>query len=71
VLVIGAIVRNPSYDFCWIVTPGKRAFGVGPVMLGPTAVPKPKEIRKVRTILGLSQADVARYLGTSAGCARS
>lgn len=32
---------------------------------------KPREIRKVRTTLGLSQMDFARYLGTSVGCVRS
>ena len=32
---------------------------------------KPKEIRKVRTTLGLSQRDFARYLGTSVACVRS
>jgi putative transcriptional regulator len=32
---------------------------------------KPKEIRKVRTMLGLSQRDFARYLGTSVACIRS
>ncbi len=32
---------------------------------------KPKEIRKVRTTLGLSQTDFARYLGTSVACVRS
>jgi putative transcriptional regulator len=32
---------------------------------------KPKEIRKVRTTLGLSQSDFARYLGTSVACIRS
>jgi putative transcriptional regulator len=32
---------------------------------------KPKEIRKVRIILGLSQRDFARYLGTSVACIRS
>jgi len=29
------------------------------------AILRPKEIRKIRTALGLSQADFARYLGTS------
>jgi putative transcriptional regulator len=32
---------------------------------------KPKEIRKVRTTLGLSQRDFARYLGTSLASVRS
>jgi putative transcriptional regulator len=32
---------------------------------------KPKEIRKVRTTLGLSQREFARYLGTSVACVRS
>jgi putative transcriptional regulator len=32
---------------------------------------RPKEIRKIRTALGLSQADFARYLGTSVACVRS
>lgn len=32
---------------------------------------KPKEIRRVRTTLGLSQTDFARYLGTSVGAVRS
>jgi putative transcriptional regulator len=32
---------------------------------------KPKEIRKVRTTLGLSQSDFARYLGTSVASVRS
>jgi putative transcriptional regulator len=36
-----------------------------------TIVLKPKEIRKVRTTLGLSQMEFARYLGTSVGCVRS
>src|SRR2546429_4050438 len=33
VLVLRAIVRNPAHDFLWIVTPGKRAFRIGPVVL--------------------------------------
>ena len=32
---------------------------------------RPKEIRKIRTALGLSQADFAQYLGTSVACIRS
>ncbi len=32
---------------------------------------KPREIRKVRTTLDLSQKDFARYLGTSVACIRS
>lgn len=32
---------------------------------------KPKEIRKIRTSLGLSQTDFAHYLGTSVACVRS
>jgi len=32
---------------------------------------RPKEIRKIRTALGLSQADFAHYLGTSVACIRS
>ncbi len=32
---------------------------------------KPKEIRKVRTALGLSQSDFARCLRTSVACVRS
>ena len=32
---------------------------------------KPKEIRKNRNTLGLSQADFAAYLGTSVACIRS
>jgi len=32
---------------------------------------KPKEIRKVRTTLGLSQRDFARFLGTSVASVRS
>jgi len=32
---------------------------------------KPKDIRKIRTTLGLSQSDFARYLGTSVACVRS
>jgi putative transcriptional regulator len=32
---------------------------------------RPKEIRKIRTGLGLSQADFAHYLGTSVACVRS
>lgn len=32
---------------------------------------RPKEIRKIRMDLGLSQADFARYLGTSVACVRS
>ena len=32
---------------------------------------RPKEIRKIRTALGLSQADFADYLGTSVACVRS
>lgn len=32
---------------------------------------KPQEIRKIRTSLGLSQTDFARYLGTSVACVRS
>jgi putative transcriptional regulator len=32
---------------------------------------RPKEIRKIRTALGLSQTDFARYLGTSVACVRS
>ena len=32
---------------------------------------KPKEIRKIRTSLGLSQRDFAVYLGTSVACVRS
>ena len=32
-LVIRAIVRNPSYDFLWIVTPGRRTFRIGLVVL--------------------------------------
>lgn len=32
---------------------------------------RPKEIRKIRTALGLSQADFADYLGTSVACIRS
>jgi putative transcriptional regulator len=32
---------------------------------------RPKEIRKIRTALGLSQADFAGYLGTSVACVRS
>lgn len=32
---------------------------------------RPKEIRKIRRALGLSQADFARYLGTSVACVRS
>ena len=32
---------------------------------------KPREIRKIRTTLGLSQTDFAQYLGTSGGCVRS
>ena len=36
-----------------------------------SAVLKPKEIRRVRTTLGLSQMDFARYLGTSVACVRS
>ncbi|MGB7282378.1 MAG: helix-turn-helix domain-containing protein [Candidatus Acidiferrum sp.] len=32
---------------------------------------RPKEIRRIRTALGLSQADFARYLGTSVACVRS
>ncbi len=41
-----------------------RLSSVSPVL-------KPKEIRKVRTTLGLSQSDFARYLGTSVACVRS
>lgn len=32
---------------------------------------RPKEIRKIRMDLGLSQADFAHYLGTSVACVRS
>ena len=32
---------------------------------------KPKDIRKIRTTLGLSQTDFARYLGTSVACVRT
>ncbi|HEV2196098.1 MAG TPA: helix-turn-helix domain-containing protein [Candidatus Acidoferrum sp.] len=32
---------------------------------------KPKEIRKIRLSLGLSQIDFAHYLGTSVACVRS
>lgn len=32
---------------------------------------KPREIRKIRTTLGLSQINFAHYLGTSVGCVRS
>lgn len=32
---------------------------------------KPKEIRKIRLSLGLSQTDFAHYLGTSVACVRS
>jgi len=35
------------------------------------ATMRPKEIRKIRTALGLSQTDFARYLGTSVACVRS
>ena len=35
------------------------------------AVLRPREIRKIRTTLGLSQADFARFLGTSVACVRS
>lgn len=36
-----------------------------------SAALKPKEIRKIRTKLGLSQAEFAEYLGTSVACIRS